>query len=227
MIHSILITGGDTQSRLERALQIVEEILGKKITNHPDFILIETKDSVKIGQIRELQKKLFLKPYLGRMKVALISDADQLTLPAQHSLLKTLEEPPAASMIVLAVQTKETLLPTIISRCQIISLPIKPSTESDETILIKILKSSPGERILMAEEYSQNRKQAIEFCQIQLTTLREALRKKISLSPPTTPIQITKTLHLIQQSLQLLKANANPQLVVGNLLLSYPKSIKI
>jgi DNA polymerase III delta prime subunit len=131
-------------------------------------------------------------------------------------------------MIILTAQTKETLLPTIISRCQIISLPIKPSTELNEAILIKILKSSPGERILIAEEYSQNREQAVEFCQIQLLTLRKILRKRIFSPSSNVPIiHITQAIHQVQQSLELLKSNVNPQFVIGNLLLLYPKSIKI
>jgi DNA polymerase-3 subunit delta' len=235
MIHSILITGGDSQSRLEKAFQIIEGFLGKKITNHPDFILIEAENSIKIGQIRELKKKLSLKPYLGKMKVALISNADQLTLPAQHSLLKTLEEPPAASIIILTAQTKESLLPTILSRCQVISLGQKFFLPADKSLITnyqllitKILKSSPGERILIAEEYSQNREQAVEFCQIQLLTLRKILRKRIFSPSSNVPIiHITQAIHQVQQSLELLKSNVNPQFVIGNLLLLYPKSIKI
>jgi len=237
MIHSILITGGNLQERQQKAIQLAEHFLGKTIKNNPDFLLIEEKETIKISQIRELQNKLALKPYQSPVKVALISEAEKLTLPAQQSFLKTLEEPPAHSLIILTTQTKEMLLPTIVSRCQVISLPTA-SVIADQSIfnlqfsiLNSILDASPGQRLLIAEKYTQNREQAIDFCQKQLIAFREILRQK-TLSDqkkqdknyfPSLKINlILKILHQSQQSLRFLKANIQPRLVIENLLLSYP-----
>jgi len=240
MIHSILIIGGDLEERLGKGLQLAESFLGKTATNHPDLFFLKEAQSLKIAQVRELQHQLALKPYSAPFKVALINEADKLTLPAQHALLKTLEEPPEKSIIILTVPNKETLLPTIISRCQIIQIPVttkrlEPSfLTSHLSLLTQILSSSPGQRLLMAEKYAQDRQQATEFCQNQLIISREILRQKILSLPIShfpslishlsllTPTQIVHLLHQIQQSLVLLKANINPHLVVDNLLLSYP-----
>ncbi len=89
--------------------------------SHPDVITIEEKDdkdSISIKAVRWLQEKISLKPYEGRSKVFIIKDADAMTKDAQNCLLKTLEEPPAASVIILVTSRPEQLLPTIKSRCK-------------------------------------------------------------------------------------------------------------
>lgn len=227
MTHSLLITGGNPQIRLEKAKQISQQILGRSLANNPDFLFFDEK-SIKISQIRELKKKLALKPYYTHSRVALISDADHLTIPAQNALLKTLEEPPGSTIIILSVANQTLLLPTIVSRCQVIFLsnPKEVLVETDpaKTDLINsLLSSSPGQRLLISEKYSQNRDQVSDFCQTQLLAFRKILLTgKIS---QLTPLQIVKILHQIQHSLHLLKANVNHRLVLENLLLSYPSSI--
>lgn len=222
MLHSILIWGGGEETRYKKALELAEEFLGHTTINHPDLILVEAQKSIQIAQIRALRRLLQLKPYSSKVKVALINEADRLTLPAQHSLLKTLEEPPENSIIILTSQTKEFLLTTIISRCFLVSLSEKTPVLDEETaaqqqeITQKILSSTPGERILLAEKYVYNKDQAVDFCSGQLFFWRSRLREKKSL-------QTVQTIRLIQASLRFLKANVNPRLVVTNLLISYPK----
>jgi DNA polymerase-3 subunit delta' len=86
---------------------------------HPDIHLLEPKGaSLRIEQIRELQNSVVYKPYEGNWKLYLLEDADKLTEAAANSLLKTLEEPPAATIFVLLTAKPEKILPTIRSRCQ-------------------------------------------------------------------------------------------------------------
>lgn len=87
--------------------------------NHPDFHRIDgEKGTIKIEQIRELQKNIYLKAYESENRVYLIDRADNLTIEAANSLLKILEEPPARSYFILTSHRPFALLPTIISRCQ-------------------------------------------------------------------------------------------------------------
>lgn len=87
--------------------------------NHPDFHMIDgEKGTIKIEQIRELQKNIYLKAYESNNRVYLIDRADNFTIEAANSLLKVLEEPPAKSYFVLTSHRSFALLPTIISRCQ-------------------------------------------------------------------------------------------------------------
>jgi len=92
-------------------------------SNHPDVHWIEPvgrSGRVAIDQVRSMQKQISLKSYEGRFKVFIIQDAHKMTQEAANCLLKTLEEPPDWSLVILTATNISGLLPTIISRCQII-----------------------------------------------------------------------------------------------------------
>lgn len=89
--------------------------------NHPDFLLLEPEGNViKIEQIRQLQKRIQEKPIISHKKVYIINDADKMTKEAQNCLLKTLEEPPEFSTIILIGTNENAFLSTIKSRCMIL-----------------------------------------------------------------------------------------------------------
>jgi DNA polymerase-3 subunit delta' len=86
---------------------------------HPDVFFIEPdKNIIKIEQVRDIQKKIIFKPLEGRKKVVIIDQAEKLNLHAANCLLKTLEEPPDDTVLILVASTALPLLPTILSRCQ-------------------------------------------------------------------------------------------------------------
>ena len=95
------------------------------VDNSPDYINIEpTGTSIKIAQIRDLQSDIIIKPH-SKYKIYVINHAEKMTVESQNALLKTLEEPPEYAIIILITNNKESLLPTIKSRCEIIKfLPI-------------------------------------------------------------------------------------------------------
>ena len=89
--------------------------------NNPDFSIIEPDgNSIKIEQIRVLQKRIQEKPIISNNKVYIIDDADMMTQEAQNCLLKTLEEPPEYATIILIGSNENLFLPTIKSRCMIL-----------------------------------------------------------------------------------------------------------
>ncbi len=92
---------------------------------YPDLnVLIpeEGHKDILIDQIRELQHTLALAPYVGRYRVALLPDFQQATTEAANAMLKTLEEPANKVILLLTADTLESLLPTIVSRCEVIRL---------------------------------------------------------------------------------------------------------
>lgn len=98
--------------------------------NHSDVIIIEPEgNQIKIDQVRELQKRLAFKPFEGRSNVAIIDGSDKMSQAAANSLLKTLEEPPQATYLILLAENIRQVLPTIISRCQ--KLRFNPLTTPD------------------------------------------------------------------------------------------------
>lgn len=78
----------------------------------------EDKGEIDIGQIRDVNKFLGMKPYYGSFKAVLVENAERLNTEAQSCLLKTLEEPKGKTLIILVAANPEVLLPTIRSRCQ-------------------------------------------------------------------------------------------------------------
>jgi DNA polymerase-3 subunit delta' len=86
--------------------------------NHPDIISVEPEGLlIKIGKIRELSKKLSLKPNEARFRVVMIHQAHCMNPEASNALLKILEEPPEQTLLILVTQQASDLLPTILSRC--------------------------------------------------------------------------------------------------------------
>lgn len=89
--------------------------------NNPDFNIIEPDgNSIKIEQIREIQRKVAEKPIISSKKIYIINDSDKMTTEAQNCLLKTLEEPPEYITIILIGTNENAFLSTIKSRCTII-----------------------------------------------------------------------------------------------------------
>lgn len=102
---------------------------------HPDLAIIqavnedgEAKEggTLKVDQIREIQRTLNLKPYQSQYRVAMFLRFHEANDSASNALLKTLEEAPAHAVLLLTADTPEQLLPTIISRCEILRLRALP-----------------------------------------------------------------------------------------------------
>ncbi|MBC8264748.1 MAG: DNA polymerase III subunit delta' [Anaerolineales bacterium] len=92
-------------------------------SNHPDVQVIEGEGrTLKIDQMRTLRREAVLSPLEGRWKVYIIQRMEQATAEAANCLLKTLEEPPSGVILVLTASESEALLPTIVSRCQVLNL---------------------------------------------------------------------------------------------------------
>ena len=92
---------------------------------HPDLDLVQSEQeggTLKVEQIRELQHHLALTPFEARFRMALLLRFEEAHTSAANALLKTLEEPPAQVILVLTAESPEVLLPTIVSRCEVLRL---------------------------------------------------------------------------------------------------------
>jgi DNA polymerase-3 subunit delta' len=90
---------------------------------HPDVLMISPEEGrIKIEAIRELQRTVALTAVESGHRVCIISHVDLATPAAANCLLKTLEEPPPRVILVLTADREDMLLPTIVSRCQVLSL---------------------------------------------------------------------------------------------------------
>ena len=81
-----------------------------------------TRTLIGIDQVRAVQRETALAPFEGRFRVVIFDAAERLSGEAANSLLKTLEEPPAQVVLLLLTSKPEALLPTVVSRCQLVEL---------------------------------------------------------------------------------------------------------
>lgn len=135
--------------------------------NHPDLHIVARavdESALKIDAVRALQHQLALAPHEARWRLALLPAFHLATLEAQHALLKTLEEPPPRVILLLTAETAESVLPTIVSRCETISLRSVPAAEiaaglrargvepAQATLLASLANGRPGRALQLAEE---------------------------------------------------------------------------
>jgi DNA polymerase III subunit delta' len=116
---------------------------------HPDVTVVSPDGQfIKTAQMREMSRETSFRPYEGRRQVKVIDDADRLHPQAANSILKTLEEPPETSVIVLVTSKPYALLETIRSRCQMVSFA--PLTYEELESHLRGMKRNTEESRLLA-----------------------------------------------------------------------------
>ncbi|HEX6577926.1 MAG TPA: DNA polymerase III subunit delta' [Jiangellaceae bacterium] len=140
MTHAWLFTGppGSGRSVVARAfaaaLQCPDGGCGRcaecrdvRNGTHPDVVNVDTDGlSIKIKQIRELVPRAALRPSRGRWQVVVVEDADRLGDDAADAILLSVEEPPPRTVWMLCAPTPEDIVPTIRSRCRVVTLRTPP-----------------------------------------------------------------------------------------------------
>jgi DNA polymerase-3 subunit delta' len=119
---------------------------------HPDLTVIDIEEdsqSIKVDQVRELQRTLSLTPIEAKYRVALLLNFQNATESAQNALLKTLEEAPSRAILLVTVDSVDHLLPTIVSRCEILRMRTMP-VEMLKQYLIGIYPSKEAEAAIFA-----------------------------------------------------------------------------
>ena len=98
-------------------------------TDHPDVgLVVAPKRVLRVEQMRQIEKEANYRPFEGKARVFLIDEADKLNDASANALLKVLEEPPRTSYLILITARPAMLLPTILSRCQMIRFsPLTPT----------------------------------------------------------------------------------------------------
>jgi DNA polymerase III subunit delta' len=169
-----LVCAGSTDGACGTCAQCIRVTAG----THPDVrVLVRDEDrrDMRTEQIRELTRWLTLRPLMAARKVAIVDGADTLNEHGQNALLKTLEEPPGASVLVLVATRVSLLLPTVRSRCQHVRLePLSDAAmtrvlerqgiaRDEAVLLIARAGGSPGRALaLRAEEHPEQRIRLLE-----------------------------------------------------------------
>lgn len=201
LVHAYLLIG-EKSSTLEEGHQLAMAVNclspGEKVFcgeclscrkirhgNHPDVMTIEPQGtSMKIGQMREIQKAIGFKRFEGRCKVVVLTGAELLTIEAGNSLLKVLEDPPSDTLFILNGSNADNILPTILSRCQTIQVADSRSgsettdgTEDDMAQVHSLLRGLPtmddNQLLSLAGELEKNRENIRNILELLLATLRD------------------------------------------------------
>jgi DNA polymerase III subunit delta' len=125
---------------------------------YTDLSLVQAEvagGTLKVEQVRELQHALSLAPYEGRYRVALLLRFEEAHPSAANALLKTLEEPSPQVVLVLTAESAESLLPTIVSRCEVLRL--RPLSLEDLAAGLQTIYGVKAERAELLAHLSAGR----------------------------------------------------------------------
>ena len=244
IMSSILIIGATPEQRKEKA----QEKCSLLHISRFDVTEITGETSIGIAQVRELEHGLRLKPLNSEVKAVIVHPAELLTVEAQNALLKNLEETSDNTIIILTAPQVDFLLPTIVSRCQIIKLSSKSEiilSDDESNALYKILntmyQSGAGERLKIAGQIAKNKDDIRSWLVTQLYFWRKILLLKCHPGKPAsaegpqwdsspdligirmTPIQIVTIIKNLEKTRTMIDQNVNPRLALEVFLLDLPK----
>jgi DNA polymerase-3 subunit delta' len=167
--HALLLTGKEGIGKRDFALALAHSLLCSSpqddgsacghcksclliaAGNHPDLMLLEPEEegkAIKVGQVRQVVDFMSLTSQYGQYKIVVISPADQMNINASNSLLKTLEEPTANSILLLESSQPGLLPATVRSRCQRIQLPLPDALLALDWLARQITSKEPPEQLL-------------------------------------------------------------------------------
>lgn len=181
LAHAYLISGAPGSGKRSLAARLASLVNATKSedvfsTRAREIFLAEPESKsrrILIEQIRNLEHTLQMRATGGGRKVAIISEADRLQPQAAHAFLKTLEEPPDQSLLLLLSALPETLPDTIISRCIPIPLSTRPMAAAEEEVeLVELLRHAAREKPWNV----QNAYQLAQGLQRLLAGIREEIK---------------------------------------------------
>jgi len=191
------------------------------IRNHPDVLYFPDESKLGIAEVRKIKEHFSLKPYQAKGRTVVLEDATKLTIEAQNALLKTLEELPADALFILGADSDSKLLPTVLSRCEIVileatKLPIESKRDSIASLqsdIERLLESSISERF----EYMEKLKDREEF----LHALVQYFHQTLSVHPGGVHSDVEFLKELLQAE-EWAKQNVNIRAILEYLMLKLP-----
>ncbi|HTM94376.1 MAG TPA: DNA polymerase III subunit delta' [Croceibacterium sp.] len=208
MHHGWILAGKRGVGKMPFALAAARELVAEPGVpqppgNHPDIIVLshlpanadeekkraegkpyQTKRSISVEQIREMQQRLVTRPTLGNRRAIVIDPADDLEKPASNALLKSLEEPPVGTFFLLVSHRPGRLLATIRSRCRTLRFPAVADSEIDAILQRETPSADEGARHAAIAAARGSPGQAIAFVEQNLGPLHGLMRKIVTQGDP-------------------------------------------
>lgn len=198
--HAYLIVG---QFDFEKIIQILS-------ISRADISIID-EVPIKISHIRGLIHSLSLTPHSSKYKLAIVLNMESATIESSNAILKFLEEPTNSSIIILQARKIDRILPTVISRCQIIRLNSERIEEKNDFKINKIIKMSIRERLELADQIvNVTDKESI------INSWEEYYRQELKAGK-----DVLNILRRISSARSLLFTNVSVKLLIENLFLEF------
>ena len=197
-MHAYLLVGKD-QGIIDKRAKKLAKSFGASILESP---------VKKIGDVRELSS--FIKLSLAKPTAVFIKDVHLASTEALNAFLKILEEPQEKAKFILTATSEHKLLPTIVSRCQVIKAQSSKLKAKSDKNTMKFLKSDLSEKFEIIDKI-RKREEAVNFLEELMITWHEKL-----ISKPEKQSHLTHALKQAQKTLLAINANGNVSLQLTN-----------
>lgn len=186
-----------------------------------------------ITEVRKIIHSVSLKPYKSSHKAIIIHSAQLLSPEAQNALLKTLEEPPLDTLIILTTPDRELLLPTIQSRCVIVEDQTQEEKLTDKEIekyyaeFLTMFKAPIGEKMAIAQSKSKSKEDAQKWIKHVTFALQKKLETGVTEEKDPKVLKNTaKALSVLSQCYIQLGTSINTRMLLEHTFLTLPKKIQ-
>lgn len=217
-MQSFLISSKSQDKALEEAL----EILSKKNIDKLDISIENFEKIAGISDIKNAIKNLYLKPLRGKHKALILNTFLGLTVEAQNTLLKTLEEPPESALIFLIISNINEILPTVVSRCKIINLKNAQENELNigeiKNLVEKMGSQTPGFKLKIAQDFGGKREDTVLFLENAVIEARKLMLFNLETKESNFFAQMIKKLE--EGRIAAKNTNVNQRFILENTLLA-------
>lgn len=179
------------------------------LTNNPDITIINEISGWTIESVRQIKLFFSQKPFSHSTRICLVFNADNLENPAQNAILKILEEPGENNYIIFTSQIPGKLLPTILSRCHVISLKSNVTINSTTPV-----PQALNQRLLLSDKLGFDKTAIKSWLESELSALQQLLVKKPS-------PEISANIKNLIKAIDMINHRVDPRAALDFYLLSY------
>ncbi len=219
-----LIIGNNNSNIEERITSLLSQLWQREIEEDifnftsPDLHKIETSNikSIGIDDVKKLQKEMVYTPYSEEVQVAIIFNAEKLTIQAQNSFLKTLEDSSSTTAYILTTTNEKKLLPTILSRAmKIYTKQIREKNSTND--IPEILQKNLVDAFIDLEKISKDNDKTTTLLDNLESYYQAILEQKLESNEQSK--EIYDNIQKISKTRRRIEANGNKRLLLENLFL--------
>jgi hypothetical protein len=220
MLSKLIITK-DPIKRSQHITQLLSIHIPDGNLKNPDLLYFPQDEKLGVAAAKKIIEHFSTKPYSLPGKIVVVEESSNLTMDAQNSLLKTLEEPPNQAQIILATSNEDKLLPTILSRCELIYLDNVVTEKSLEETNPQSASEDINNLIALPMEERFTYVEKLKDKEVLLNSLLKHFRAKLLQEPTSKTVR--EYLNELLKAEEYFKSNVNQRAILEYLMLSLPK----